>query len=230
MEAPRKKAAAFPVVNHEELLGKVMHLMAVLQGMNFEFKADWVSGLVDMAKQKKLEFDRQAAEDAERQGDEFNPSEWQFDVKEVYAEIAEPFYRKASHAFNFLADAQVAERVYQDQMVRDPDNLSDMVEDSDYLRCIRAQRNLGQAIESINPSRVSTFTNVIHGIEGVIETFRNAMGGGDQRVPPEWLDSVEKELCHLLPLMRFTLRNAMPKPVTAPSGSMNSQIPPSPSR
>jgi hypothetical protein len=57
------------------------------------------------------------------------------------------------------------------------------------------------------------------------------MGGDHQSTPPEWMNSVEKELEHLLPLMRFTLRNAMPKPVvTDPSGSVNSQNPTSLSR
>lgn len=207
MEAPRKKAAAFPTVNPDELLGRIMNLMAILQGMNFQFKADWVASMVEQAKQQKLATERQAAEDHERYGDEHNPADFTFDVKEAYRDLAEPFYRKASHAFNILADAQVAQRVYQDSMATNPDDPNDMVEDSDYLRSLQAQRNLGQAIEAINPSRSSTFAAVLDGIESVLQTFNNAMSAGDQRVPPEWLDSVEKELEHLLPLMRFTLKN-----------------------
>lgn len=220
----------FPAVNNDELVGKIMSLMGILSGMGFSFNAEWVSDVMAKVKQQKLECEHDEAgerlkaetegepeaDDEERveEGEESpEPAEPEsgFDAKEAFLETADTVFASVSHASSVLADVVTAERTYKDGKVVDPDNLGQEVDESDYLTCMDAQRDLVAAFESVKPSKPSTYRAVIDGVDAVLAVI--SKDKSDDK--PEFVAAVKAELESLLPLMRFSLTvrsGAQPSP------------------
>ncbi|RYD56952.1 MAG: hypothetical protein EOP83_21195 [Verrucomicrobiaceae bacterium] len=206
MEGPRKKPAAFPVVNTEEMLGKVMSLQSILQGMHFEFNAEWVNGAIKEVNAKKLSFERQMAEERERHPEDFDPNMFQFDPKETFREIIPVVVERNSYQHLIYSEVTTEERVYQDSMNTDPDDLSDFVEDSDFLRCLQAQRDFGTAMSQTVIGKPSTYEPMIAAAYRILDTFKS-FDPNHQQVEPKFVGSVQNELEHMIPLLRFMLKN-----------------------
>lgn len=213
---------SFPTTNNDEMAGKIMSLMGILQGMGFEFKADWVADSVDMVKQAKLETEHDEAEQRLRDGtgedkeedeteegedeevtESEEPAESAFDAKGALAEAADKVFGKGSHASGILADVVTKERLHRDSRKVDPDNLGGEDEETTYLACMNAQRELVGTFESVTPSKPSTYKGVIEGIDDVL----SMIGKDNSDEKPEFVDAIRKELEYLLPLMRFCLNN-----------------------
>lgn len=228
------KDASFPTVNGDAMVGEIMSLMGILEGMDFEFSADWVKDALAEVKQRKLECEHDVAaqrlkDETEGTGEDEQPesdpepseedegdsedetekkveesaeeTEESFDVPAAYREAADAVQSKNSHAQGILADVVTAERVWKDNQKVDPDNLANDVDESGYLTCMQAQRDLLSAIEGVTPSKPSSYNAVIQGVHGVLEL----MSKDDSEVKPEFVGAVKKELENLLPLLRFTL-------------------------
>ncbi|RYD55584.1 MAG: hypothetical protein EOP83_21620 [Verrucomicrobiaceae bacterium] len=210
MEAGRKKPAAqaFPVVNPEKLLGEVMSLTSILTGMGFRFNAEWVNEAIKEVNAKKLSFERQAAEEREQDPESFNPNDWKFDAKGTFRDIIEPIVKRNSREHNIYSEVQTAERVYQDNMNTDPDDLSDFVEASSYLNATAAQRDFGHAVLQVQIGKPSTYQPMLAAIRQILDAF-NSFDPNHERIQPEIVESVQTELEHMLPLIRFMLKNAI---------------------
>lgn len=205
LEAPRAKAKPVPAIafNRDDLAGKLMNLQSIFMGVRhgFRFTAEWTEMVVAQVKQAKLDFEAGEAQDRARYGDEHEPTV--FPVKDIAVESADKVFSTESSRYSIHSDTRTMEREYQDRKTTNPDDPMDFVEDSDFLRFLKAQDEFAIAIERVVPSKPSTYSPAIAALQKCLELYSN----NSQDEELIWSESLQELVSRAIPLLRFSLKN-----------------------
>lgn len=207
LEAPRQKAKPAPAIafNKDTLAGELMSLQAVVSGIRhgFQMTSEWTEEVVKQTNQAKLDFEASEASDRARYGEDEDYQPGQIDVRDVAGEIADKIAQAGIARFSIHSDTRTMEREYQDRKTTDPDNPMDYIEDSDFLRFLHVQDQFATVVENVVPSKFSTYAPFVQALRNCLDVYSN----NSQDEELIWSSDLQQLVSHLIPLMRFCLKN-----------------------
>lgn len=193
-----------------DLLAEITGLVTALKHHDFHFNTDLVQKTMAAVDAEKAQFDKSVAQDKARMGDEFNPADWKFDRRDIFLDLVSDIVRRSIVSFRVRREANEMQLDYQRSMTTNHDDMNDFVESSDFLSALAAQRDLGVHIDlyARNFSDTATWGPIIAGTKNVLSEM-SKFDPNHQQVAPQWMRCVHEDLCQILPLMMFMLRNGL---------------------